>query len=89
VFNAAPLTREEKDLMQQPVEDLICGSKSEIASLFFLFPEFPLDEKGLTALGIKDEVLRVRADFEDGKLQQEEAFGRLRQLCRDDAAIPS
>jgi hypothetical protein len=54
-----------------------------------MFPEFPLDEKGLTALGIKDEVLRIRADFEDGELQQEEAFGRLRQLCRDDAAIPS
>ncbi|MFA5078092.1 MAG: hypothetical protein WC541_01245 [Dehalococcoidia bacterium] len=89
VFNAAPLTREEKDLMQQPVEDLICGSKGEIARLFFLFPEFPLDEKGLTALGIKDDVLRIRGDFEDGKLQQEEAFKRLRQLCRDDAAIPS
>jgi len=89
VFTAAPLTREEKDLMQQPVEDLICGGKSEIASLFFLFPEFPLDEKGLTALGIKDEVRGIIVDFEGGKLKEEEAFRRMRQLCRDDAVIPS
>ena len=89
VFTAAPLTRDEKDLMQQPVEDLICGSKGEIARLFFLFPEFPLDEKGLSALGIKEEVQQIITDFEQGKLGQELAFERLRQLCRDDAVIPS
>jgi len=87
VFTAAPLTGEEKDLMQQPVEDLICGSKSEIAGLFFLFPEFPLDEKGLTALGIINEVRCIIDAFEGGKLNQDEAFSRLRQLCRDDAVI--
>jgi len=89
VFMAAPLTRDEKDLMQQPVEELICGSKGEIARLFFLFPEFPLDEKGLSALGIKEEVQQIIGDFEQGKLGQELAFKRLRQLCRDDAVIPS
>jgi len=89
VFTAASLTRDEKDLMQQPVEDLICGSKSEIASLFFLFPEFPLDEKGLAALGIKEEVRRIIEDFESGKLGEDAAFDSLKQLCRDDAVIPS
>jgi hypothetical protein len=89
VFTAAPLTRDEKDLMQQPVEDLICGSKSEIASLFFLFPEFPLDEKGLTVLGIRDEVRRIITDFEGGVLKESQAFEGLRRLCRDDAVIPS
>jgi hypothetical protein len=88
VFTAAPLTRDEKDQMQQPVEELVCGSKGEIASLFFLFPEFPLDEKGLAALGIKQEVQRIIGDFEQGKLDERAAFEGLKQLCRDDAVIP-
>ena len=89
VFTAAPLTRDEKDLMQQPVEELICGSRGEIARLFFLFPEFPLDEKGLTMLGIRHEVQQIIGEFEQGKLDEAVAFERLKQLCRDDAAIPS
>ena len=88
VFTAAPLTREEKDLMQQPVEELICGEKGEIARLFFLFPEFPLDEKGLAALGIKEEVQQIIAEFEQDKLDEDAAFESLKQLCRDDAVIP-
>ncbi len=87
VFTAAPLTGEEKDLMQQPVEELICGNKGEIASLFFLFPEFPLDEKGLATLGIKEEVQQVIGDFEKGDMGEDVAFERLKQLCRDDAVI--
>jgi len=89
VFTAAPLTGEEKDLMQQPVEELICGSKGEIASLFFLFPEFPLDEKGLAALGIKEQVQQIIGDFENGDLGEGVAFERLKQLCRNDAVIPT
>jgi len=89
VFKAAQLTKEEKDAMQQPIEELICGSRGDIASLFFLFPEFPLDEKGLTALGIKGEVQRIIGDFEQGKLEEDMAFEKLKQLCRDDAIIPS
>jgi hypothetical protein len=80
VFNAAPLTKEEKDLMQQPIEELICGDRGEIAKLFFLFPEFPLDGKGLISLGIKDEVDAIKAEFEQGSISQEIAFGRLGEL---------
>jgi hypothetical protein len=76
------LTKEEKDLMQQPVEELICGDRGEIARLFFLFPEFPLDEKGLISLGIKDRVDQIKSEFEEGKLSQEIAFGRLQALCQ-------
>jgi hypothetical protein len=89
VFTAAPLTKEEKDLMQQPVEELICGNKGEIARLFFLFPEFPLDEKGLALLGIKQDVQQIMGDFEQGLLGEGLAFERLKRLCSDDAVIPS
>jgi hypothetical protein len=89
VFTAAPLTKEERDLMQQPVEELICGSRGEIARLFFLFPEFPLDENGLALLGIKHEVQQIMGAFEQGNLNEDAAFERLKQLCRDDAFIPS
>ncbi len=80
VFNAAQLTKEEKDLMQQPVEELICGDRGEIARLFFLFPEFPLDERGLILLGIRDEVDKIKGEFEEGKISQEVALGRLQAL---------
>jgi len=83
VFAVAPLTKEEKDMMQQPVQELICGDKGEVAKLFFLFPEFPLDEKGLTVIGIRDEVLRVKQEFADGLMTQEEAFTQLKALCRE------
>lgn len=82
VFCAAELTEEEKDQMQQPIQELICGDKGEIARLFFLFPEFPLDEKGLDALGIKDEVIRIKKEFEEGKINEQSAFSQLRALCR-------
>ena len=80
VFNAAALTKEEKDLMQQPIEELICGDRGEIAKLFFLFPEFPLDERGLISLGIKDEVDKIKTEFEQGRISQEIAFAKLQAL---------
>jgi len=66
--------------MQQPVEELICGDRGEIARLFFMFPEFPLDDRGLISLGIKDEVEKIKSEFEEGKISQEVAFGKLRAL---------
>ena len=83
VFTLAPLSKEEKDMMVQPVEELICGNKGDIARLFFLFPEFPLDEKGLSARGIKEDVDCVKKDFEEGRLDQPTAFSRLKALCLD------
>jgi len=82
VFTAAPLTKEEKDMMQQPIEELICGNRGDIARLFFLFPEFPLDEKGLTSIGIKGDVERIKKDFEDGRVGEQSAFNQLKRLCK-------
>jgi hypothetical protein len=81
VFNAAPLTTEEKDFMQQPIEELICGNRGEIAKLFFLFPEFPLDSKGLQALGIDVDVLSIKNRFESGEINEDAAFLKLKELC--------
>ncbi len=81
VFSRAPLTSDEKDMMVQPVEELVCGNRGDVARLFFLFPEFPLDEKGLKAMGIEDDVQKIKADFEAGRLDQREAFKRLKFLC--------
>lgn len=82
VFTAADLTKEEKDLMQQPIEELICGDRGQIAKLFFLFPEFPLDEKGLDTLGIKNAVGKIIEDFEAQHLNEEVTFSLLKSLCK-------
>ncbi|MGA9048036.1 MAG: hypothetical protein WB588_03495 [Dehalococcoidia bacterium] len=82
VFTRAPLNKEEKDMMVQPVEELICGNRGDIARLFFLFPEFPLDDKGLAARGMKEAVDRIKNDFEEGRLDQPSAFSLLKGLCR-------
>jgi hypothetical protein len=82
VFKAAPLTKEEKDKMQQPVEELICGNRGQIAQLFFGFPDFPLDEKGLEAMGIRASVERIMRDFAEGRLTEETLKDELRRLCR-------
>jgi hypothetical protein len=69
-------------MMVQPVEELICENRGDIARLFFLFPEFPLDDKGLAARGIKESVDRIKKDFEEGRLDQPSAFSRLKDLCK-------
>jgi hypothetical protein len=71
----------EKDLMQQPVEELVCGNRGEIAKLFFMFPEFPLDSKGVELLGIAGEIDKYKQEFEEGVISEEEAFGKLKELC--------
>lgn len=82
VFTAADLTKEEKDMMQQPIEELICGNRGDIAKLFFLFPEFPLDDKGLKSMGIRDAVEKLKSDFHAGRLDEPTAFSRLKALCQ-------
>lgn len=88
VFTRAPLTREEKDQMQQPVEELVCGDRGEIAKLFFLFPEFPLDEKGPFGLQVADEVADIKDEFQRGTIDEPAAFARIRALCREDFFSP-
>lgn len=81
VFINAPLSREEKEMMVKPVEELICGNRGDIARLFFLFPEFPLDEKGLVSIGIKEDVEGIVSEFEKGGLDERNACQRLMAIC--------
>jgi hypothetical protein len=81
VFIKAPLSKEEKEMMVKPVEELVCGDKGKIARLFFLFPEFPLDEKGLDSMGVKEGVEHIKKTFEEGKLDESSTFTLLRGLC--------
>lgn len=81
VFTRARLSKVELDAMMNPVEELVCGDRGEIARLFFLFPEFPLDEKGLESMGIKDMVEKIKRDFEEGSIDEAEAFRKLKELC--------
>jgi hypothetical protein len=81
VFSKAPLTKDQKEQMVGPVEELVCGNRGQVARLFFLFPEFPLEEKGLASLGIGDEVRQVVRAFEDGLIREQRAFALLRRLC--------
>ncbi len=81
VFIKAPLSKEEKEMMVKPVEELVCGDKGKIARMFFLFPEFPLDEKGLDSMGVKEGVEHIKKTFEEGKLDESSTFTLLRGLC--------
>lgn len=82
VFTRAPLTKEEKDMMQQPVEELICGNCGETAKLFFLFPEFPLDENGPFGQKVKGRVDEIMEEFAGGAINENNAFSCIRELCR-------
>lgn len=81
IFSRAPMSKEEKELLIKPVEELICGGKGEVARLFFLFPEFPLDENGLVKMGIMDAVTDIINAFEKGCIDEESASQQLKELC--------
>lgn len=81
VMNEAPLTQEDKELLNKPINDLFRGNKEQISRLFTLFPQFPLDSEGLASLGIKEEVNRMIKAFEDGELDENQAADLLKSLC--------
>jgi hypothetical protein len=82
IFSKAPMSKEEKELMVKPIEELICGDRGEVARLFFLFPEFPLDESGLMKMGIKEAVMHIINAFEKGYVDEESASRQLKNLCQ-------
>lgn len=81
VFTRASLTKEEKDQLQQPVEELVCGDRGEIAKLFFLFPEFPLDEQGPFGKAVAGEVWKIKDEFARGRINENSAFSLIKALC--------
>jgi len=81
VFRLAPLTEEEKDMMQRPVEELVTGDRGEVARLFFLFPDFPLEEAGPFGKWVRPHIDRVMVDFLSNRIDEDAAFEVIRQLC--------
>jgi hypothetical protein len=83
ILNEAPLSQEDKELLEAPIKDLLKDEKERNSELFPLFPQFPLDSEGLTSLGIKEEVDRIIRAFEDGELDENQAGDVLKNLCRN------
>lgn len=81
VFQHASLTDEEKDMMQQPIEELICGNRGEIARLFFLFPDFPLDRESPFGRWAQPHIETIINDYTSGLIQEPTAFERIMSLC--------
>ena len=82
IFQAAPLNKEEKDLLQKPINEFFGGDKGQLAMMFPLFPMFVLSSDGLALLGIEEEVNSIMDDFEEGRLDQNQAKPLLQNVCR-------
>jgi hypothetical protein len=82
ILSEAPLSDEDKEILEKPLEDLLGDEKERISKLFPLFPQFALDSEGLTSLGIKEEVNSIIRAFEDGEMDENQAGNLLKSLCR-------
>ena len=82
VLNEAPLSKQQKGLLQRPVKEFFHGDREQLGKMFPLFPAFPLSSDGLAALGIKEDVESVMKSFEEGKLTEELARSLLQSICR-------
>lgn len=83
ILSEAPLSQEDREILETPIKDLLKDEKGRNSELFPLFPQFPLDSEGLTSLGIKEEVARVIEAFEGGGLEENQARDLLKSLCRN------
>ncbi len=82
IFEAAPLSKEQKELLHRPVKKFFRGDEEQLMAMFPSFPVFPLSSDGLASLGIKEDVERVIKSFEEGKLTEELARSLLQSICR-------
>jgi hypothetical protein len=81
IFEEAPLSKEDKELLQKPINEFFGGDKERLSKLFPLFPMFPLSSEGLNLLGIGEEVNRIMESFEAGKLDEKLAKDLLKSAC--------
>jgi len=81
ISNAETLSREDREILDGPVENLLGCDSERVSEMFPLFPEFPLDAAGLTSLGIKEEVDSVITAFESGEMDESRACNKLKELC--------
>ncbi len=81
IFEAAPLSKGEKELLQRPIDEFFGGDRERLARLFPSFPTFPLGSEGLDLLGIKKDVDVIMGALELGKVDEDQARGLLVTVC--------
>ena len=81
ILDEAPLSKEEKDLLQKPINEFFGGDKGQLAKMFPLFPMFAVSSDGLALLGIEEEADSIMDAFEQGKLDQGHAARLLKAVC--------
>jgi hypothetical protein len=89
IFEAAPLSKEEKGLLQKPINEFFSGNKEQLSRMFPLFPVFAVSSEGLALLGIKREVKSIMDGFEQGRLDQNQAKHLLQNVCRPKQGLDS
>ncbi len=82
IFEAAPLSKGQKELLQKPITEFLRGDREQLTRMFPSFPLFMLSPEGLASLGIKDDVEYVMKSFEEGRLTEELARSLLKSVCR-------
>jgi hypothetical protein len=82
IFEGAPLSKEEKELLQRPINEFFGGDRERLARLFPLFPMFPLSSEGLDLLGIKEDVDVIMDELVQGRVDENKARRLLTSVCR-------
>ena len=81
ILSEALLSRDDKDLLMKPLNELMGDRKSPISSLFTQFPSFPLDNEGLGLLGIREAATNIIKAFENGAIDENHTRLLLQSLC--------
>jgi len=81
ILSEAPLNSKDKELLIQPVIELLGDKKGNISRLLTRFPHFPLNSHGLALLGIAAEVKVLMSAFENGNITETELGNKLETLC--------
>jgi len=81
IFEAVPLSKDEKELLQKPINEFFGGDRKRLAELFPLFPTFPLTPEGLALLGIEEDVNTIMNAVENGEVDGAQAKRLLTGTC--------
>lgn len=81
ILSSVPLDEKDRELLSKPIKDLLQRKGDTVTELFPLFPNFMMDEEGLTLLGIKGQVDTIMEDFNNGEIDERQASSLLKSIC--------